>query len=82
MNTIDTTNWVRIPFQSMGHNFNSVLDPEGSIYNRVQQIPRSAFLAMNESAIREMWADRKNLSVNELLAVINDGGTQAFVELV
>ncbi len=78
---INTTGWVRIPFSVMGYNFNSVLDPNGSMYKQVLNIPQSLFLDFNKSAITELWTERKHLSITELLAVINDGGTQAFVEL-
>jgi len=51
---IDTTNWVKYPFSVDGVDFISMLDPQGSMYQRVQTVPTAIFNSMNEGAIREL----------------------------
>lgn len=78
---IDTRTWVRIPFSAMGYNFNSALDPEGSIYKQVLSIGNEKFIEMNKACVGELWAARVDLDINQLLDVVNLGAHQAIIEL-
>jgi hypothetical protein len=82
---IDTTNWVKFPFIVDGVEFVSMLDPQGSMYKRVKTVSNSVFIAMNESAIREMVGKVSLMSKSEIqteLDRVNKGYSQAYIALV
>lgn len=81
---LNTTNWVSYPFEVNGVKFNSLLDPKGEFYPKVEKLPAGVFSNMNAGAIAEFVGDPSTLSVNEinsLLDVANEGATQALIVL-
>lgn len=81
---LNTTNWVSYPFEVNGVKFNSLLDPKGEFYPKVEKLPAGIFANMNAGAIAEFVGDPSTLSVNEinsLLDVANEGATQALIVL-
>lgn len=85
MNTmIDTTNWVTYPFEVNGVKFNSLLDPQGSYYPRVEQLPEGVFVTYNKEAILELVGNPNELTLDEIssrLDKVNDGASQALIVL-
>jgi len=80
----DTTNWVKFPFSVDGVEFVSMLDPEGSMYKQVINVPKPIFTAMNEGAIRELIGKVSLMSKSEIQAEldrVNDGFGQAYLAL-
>jgi hypothetical protein len=81
---IDTTNWVKYPFSVDGVDFISMLDPQGSMYQRVQTVPTAIFNSMNEGAIRELIGKVSLMSKSEIqteLDRVNAGFGQAYLAL-
>lgn len=81
---LNTTNWVSYPFEVNGVKFNSMLDPKGTFYSKVERLPAGIFANMNAGAIAEFVGDPSTLSVDEinsLLDVANEGATQALIVL-
>jgi len=79
---LDTTNWVSYPFEVNGVKFNSMLDPKGNYYSRVEKLPAGVFLQFNKEAIRDLIGDVSKLSrkeIEENLNQVNDGATQALI---
>lgn len=81
---LNTTNWVSYPFEVNGVKFNSMLDPKGTFYSKVEKLPAGIFANMNAGAIAEFVGDPSTLSVDEinsLLDVANEGASQALIVL-
>ena len=81
---LNTTNWVKYPFEVNGVKFNSLLDPKGEFYPKVEKLPAGIFEQMNAGAIAEFVGDPSTLSVdqiNELLDLANEGASQALIAL-
>jgi hypothetical protein len=80
----DTTNWAQFPFTVDGVEFVSMLDPEGSMYKQVINVPKPIFTAMNEGAIRELIGKVSLMSKSEIqdeLDRVNEGYGQAYLAL-
>ncbi len=80
----DTTNWAKFPFTVDGVEFVSMLDPEGSMYKQVMNVPKPIFIAMNEGAIRELIGKVSLMSKSEIqdeLDRVNEGFGQAYLAL-
>lgn len=81
---LDTTNWVSYPFEVNGVKFNSMLDPQGSFYPKVERLPAGVFTAENIRMTLELIGDPTQLSVEELqdeLDRVNAGASEALVVL-
>ncbi len=81
---LDTTNWVSYPFEVNGVKFNSMLDPQGSFYPKVERLPAGMFTAENIRMTLELIGDPTQLSVEELqdeLDRVNAGASEALVVL-
>jgi hypothetical protein len=82
--SLDTTNWVKYPFSVDGVDFVSMLDPKGSFYPQVEQMPIAILNSFNEDAIRKMIGSVSEMSKSEIqdeLDVVNNGATQAILAL-
>jgi hypothetical protein len=81
---IDTTNWIKYPFEVNGVKFNSILDPKGSLYPRVEKLPAGVFANTNKEAIDKFVGDPSLLTADEIklkLNLANDGASQALIVL-
>lgn len=81
---LNTTNWVSYPFEVNGVKFNSLLDPKGTFYSKVEKLPAGAFANMNAGAIVEFVGDPSKLTadeINQKLDVANEYATQALIVL-
>ena len=81
---LDTTNWVSYPFEVNGVKFNSMLDPQGSFYPKVERLPAGVFTAENIRMTLELIGDPTQLTVEELqdeLDRVNAGASEALVVL-
>lgn len=81
---LNTTNWVKYPFEVNGVKFNSLIDPQGEFYPKVENLPTGVFTGFNVDAIKKFVGDPSKLSVNQintLLDVANEGATQALIVL-
>lgn len=81
---LDTTNWVSYPFEVNGVKFNSMLDPQGSFYPKVERLPAGMFTAENIRMTLELIGDPTQLTVEELqdeLDRVNAGASEALVVL-
>lgn len=81
---LNTTNWVSYPFEVNGVKFNSMLDPNGSFYPKVERLPAGVFTAENIRMITELVGDPTKLSADELQAELyacNLGASQAILAL-
>jgi hypothetical protein len=81
---LDTTNWVSYPFEVNGVKFNSMLDPNGSFYPKVERLPDGVFTAENIRMTLELIGDPTQLTVEELqdeLDRVNAGASEALVVL-
>lgn len=81
---LDTTNWVSYPFEVNGVKFNSMLDPKGTFYSKVEALPAGVFANMNAGAIAELIGDPSLLTENEIkdkLDIANEFATQALITL-
>ena len=77
-------NWKSYPFTVDGVEFVSLIDPNGSMYKTIQNVPASVFTLMNEGAIREMIGKVSLMSKSEIqteLDRVNDGYSQAYLAL-
>ena len=82
--SLDTTNWVRYPFSVEGIDFVSLLDPQGSFYPQVERIPADAFSQWNAEMIYKHVGNPALMTLDELneeLERVNEGATQAILEL-
>lgn len=81
---LNTTNWVSYPFEVNGVKFNSMLDPNGSFYPKVERLPAGVFTAENIRMTLELIGDPTQLTVEELqdeLDRVNAGASEALVVL-
>jgi hypothetical protein len=79
----DTLQFSLFPFTYQGVNFVSRISQDSRYLAQILSMGQ-AFIDMNISAIDEFMPDLVSLSIDELnerLAIINDGGTQMFLEL-
>ena len=77
-------NWKSYPFTVDGVQFVSLINPNGSMYKQIQQVPASVFTALNESSIRELIGKVSLMSKSEIqteLDRVNDGYSQAYLAL-
>jgi hypothetical protein len=82
---LDTTNWAKYPFSVEGVDFISMLDPQGSFYSQVERLPAGLFANENARMVNELIGNPALMTREELqdeLARINDGASQALVALV
>jgi hypothetical protein len=82
---LDTTNWAKYPFSVDGVDFISMLDPQGSFYSQVERLPAGLFANENARMVNELIGNPALMTREELqdeLARINDGASQALVALV
>jgi hypothetical protein len=80
----DMTRWALFPFTVDGVEFVSKIDIEGTMYQRVTQVPTHVFTMMNESAIRELVGKVSLMSKSEIqtqLDRVNEGYSQAYIAL-
>lgn len=80
----DFTNWKSYPFTVDGVNFLSLIDPNGSMYKTISQLPANVFATMNEGAIRSMIGNVSTITRNEIQAEldrVNEGYQQAYLAL-
>jgi hypothetical protein len=81
---INTTNWVTYPFEVNGIKFNSLLDPKGAFYPKVEKLPAGVFIEYNQGAIHEFVGDPTKLTADEIKAKLdlaNEFATQALILL-
>lgn len=77
-------NWKSYPFTVDGVEFVSLIDPNGSMYQTIQQVPNQVFSQMNQDAIRQIIGKVSLLSRSEIqdeLDRVNDGYSQAYLAL-
>lgn len=77
-------NWKSYPFTVDGVEFVSLIDPNGSMYQTIQQVPAQVFSQMNEQAIRELIGKVSLFSRSEIqdeLDRVNQGYQQAYLAL-
>jgi hypothetical protein len=81
---IDTTNWVKYPVYFNGMKFVSLINPAGSFYPEIKELPEGVLQEFHNSMIADLIGDPAELSPSELeakLLEINDGATQAILAL-
>jgi len=81
---IDTTNWASYPFTVEGVEFVSLLDKEGSFYEKVERLPNGVFTAENIRMVGELIGNPALMTRKELedeLDRVNQYATQALVVL-
>ena len=81
---LDTTNWVSYPFEVKGIKFNSLIDPKGSFYPKVERLPAGVFTSENIRMTLELIGDPTQLTVEELqdeLDRVNANASEALVVL-
>lgn len=79
---LDTTNWVSYPFEVNGVKFNSLLDPQGEFYPKVEKLPAGVFVTYNQGAIAEFVGNPANMTTDEIQAkldIANEFATQALI---
>jgi hypothetical protein len=85
MNTmLNTTNWVAYPFEVNGVKFNSMLDPKGKFYPKVEALPAGMFVKWNREAIKKFVGNPTEMSVDEInakLDIANEFATEALIVL-
>jgi hypothetical protein len=81
---LDTTNWVVYPFEVNGVKFNSLLDPKGEFYPKVEALPAGRFVTYNQGAIAEFVGNPAKMTADEInakLDIANEFATQALIVL-
>ena len=81
---LNTTNWVSYPFEVNGIKFNSLLDPKGEFYPKVERLPAGVFTAENIRMTLELIGDPTQLTTEELedeLDRVNQYATEALIVL-
>jgi len=81
---IDTTNWAKYPVYYNGIKFVSLINPAGSFYPEIKELPEGVLQEFHNSMIADLIGDPAELSPSELeakLLEINDGATQAILAL-
>jgi hypothetical protein len=85
MNTmLDTTKWVAYPFEVNGIKFNSLLDPNGKFYPKVEALPAGMFVKWNREAIKKFVGNPAEMSLDEInakLDIANEFATEALIVL-
>lgn len=77
-------NWKSYPFTVDGVEFVSLINPNGTMYEKVKLVPAKVFTQMNESAIREMIGKVSLMSKSEIqeeLDKVNLGYSEAYLAL-
>ena len=80
----DMTRWALFPFTVDGVDFVSKIDIEGSMYQKVSNVPTAIFNQMNEGAIRELVGKVSLMSRDEIQAEldrVNEGYQEAYIAL-
>lgn len=81
---LDTTNWVAYPFEANGVKFNSLLDPKGKFYPKVEKLPAGMFATWNVEAIMKFVGNPAEMSADEInakLDIANEFATEALIVL-
>lgn len=79
-----TINFVKFPFTHKGYNFVSRISEESRHLPLIMMMGE-AFIDMNKQAIDEFMPDIEDMSwasIEKQIYVINEGGTEMFLELV
>lgn len=79
-----STNFVSFPFTHRGYEFNSKIAETCEYLPQIMNIGE-AFIDMNKGAIDEFMPDLEDMSwasIEKQIYVINEGGTEMFLELV
>ena len=81
---LNTTNWVAYPFEVNGVKFNSMLDPKGKFYPRVENLPAGMFTTWNKEAIAKFVGNPASMTADEInakLDIANEFATEALITL-
>ena len=76
--------WKSYPFTVDGVEFLSLINPNGSMYRTIQNLPAGVFTTMNEGAIRSLIGKVSLLSRSEIqdeLDKVNEGYHEAYLAL-
>ena len=82
---VDTTGWAEFPFEAQGVKFISKLDKDGTFYPQVLKIGEEKFRQYSVASVKELIGDLDDMEfweIEKTLAVLNEGATQAVIELV
>lgn len=77
-------NWVSYPFSVDGIEFLSLINPDGSMYKTIKNMPIAIFNSYNEGSIRELIGSVSTMSKSEIQASLdkaNAGYSQAYLAL-
>ena len=77
-------NWKSYPFTVDGVEFVSLIDPNGSMYQQIENLPPAIFNSLNEGAIREIIGSVSTMPKSEIQAEldrVNAGYSQAYLAL-
>lgn len=80
----DFSTWEKYPFTVDGVEFLSLINPEGSMYKTIRNLPTALFAQMNEGAIRSIIGSVSTLTRSEIQAEldrVNENYSQAFLAL-
>ena len=78
-------NWKSYPFTVDGIEFVSLINPKGSMYRQIINLPDGLFATMNEGAIRSVIGSVSTMSKSEIqteLDRVNEGYHEAYLALV
>ena len=81
---LNTTNWVAYPFEVNGVKFNSMLDPKGTFYPKVKNLPAGMFATWNQQAIFKFVGNPASMTADEInakLDIANEFATEALIVL-
>lgn len=81
---LDTTNWVAYPFDVNGVKFNSLIDPKGEFYIKVEKLPTNVFINWNKEMVLELIGDPSQLTTEQIenkLEVANLNASGALLSL-
>jgi hypothetical protein len=81
---LNTTTWVAYPFEVNGVKFNSLLDPKGEFYPKVEKLSAGVFIGYNQGAIAEFVGNPADMTRDEIQAkldIANEFATQALIVL-
>ena len=77
-------NWKSYPFTVDGVEFLSLINPNGTMYRTISQLPAGVFNTMNEGAIRSIIGNVSSLTRSEIqdeLDRVNQGYSEAYLAL-
>ena len=77
-------NWKSYPFTVDGVEFVSLINPNGSMFPQIRNLPTGLLDSMNKDAIRSMIGSVSTMSKSEIQAEldrVNDGYSQAYLAL-